>query len=145
MLCTVEHKLSFYPVFLPQFQALLAGKLTFGDVKVEEVAIEDGLDHAGHDGDQVEEALEEVTPEPVEDVEGAVHAQAEQVVGGDGLRLAGLGDHEELRQDCHRLQVDGEGPQDLQADALELVAVLRRARAVKRWTVSLKTSTSSII
>ena len=31
----------------------------------------------------------------------------------DGLRLARLTDHEELRQDGDRLQVDGERPQDL--------------------------------
>lgn len=96
----------------------LLERLTFGDVQVEEVAVEDGLDHTGHNGDQVEEAFEVVTPEPVEDVEGPIHAQAEQVVGGDGLSLASLTDHKELRQDCHRLQVDGEGPQDLQAEAL---------------------------
>ena len=34
-------------------------------------------------------------------------------MGGDGLRLARLADHEELGQDGHRLQVDGERPQDL--------------------------------
>lgn len=39
-------------------------------------------------------------------------------MGGDGLSLASLTDHEELRQDRHRLQVDGERPQDLMADTL---------------------------
>jgi hypothetical protein len=34
-------------------------------------------------------------------------------VGGNGLCLARLADHEQLWQDGHRLQVDGEGPQDL--------------------------------
>ena len=34
-------------------------------------------------------------------------------MGGDGLCLARLADHEELGQDGHRLQVDGERPQDL--------------------------------
>lgn len=93
---------------------------TFGDVKVEEVTVEDGLDHAGHNGDQVEEPFKVVTPDPVEDVERPIQAQAEQVVGGDGLSLASLTDHEELRQDRHRLQVDGERPQDLMADTLTL-------------------------
>lgn len=92
-------------------------KPTFCDIKVEEVTIQDSLHHSGHDGDQIEEAFEIETPDPVEDVEGPVQAQAEQVMSGDGLRLAGLADHEELRKDCHRLQVDGEGPQDLMADA----------------------------
>ena len=87
--------------------------LTFRDVQVEEVAVQDGLDDAGHHGDEVEEALEVEAPDPVDEVQGAVEAQEEQVVRGDGLRLPGLADHEELRQDGHRLQVDGEGPQDL--------------------------------
>lgn len=92
-------------------------KPTFGDIKVEEVTVQDSLDHSGHDGDQIKEAFKVVTPDPVEDVEGPIQAQAEQVVRGDGLRLASLADHEELRQDCHRLQVDGEGPKDLIASA----------------------------
>lgn len=54
-----------------------------------------------------------VTPHPVDYVEGSVEAEEEQVVGGDGLRLASLGDHEELWHYGHRLQEDGEGPQDL--------------------------------
>ena len=86
---------------------------TFGDVEVEEIAVEDRLDQAGHDGNEVKEALEVVAPDPVEEIERAVHAQCEQVVAGDGLRLARLAHHEELRQDGHRLQVDGEGPEDL--------------------------------
>ena len=86
---------------------------TFRDVQVEEVAVQDGLHNAGHHGDEVKEALEVEAPDPVDEVQGAVEAQEEQVVGGDGLCLPGLADHEELRQDGHRLQVDGEGPQDL--------------------------------
>lgn len=54
-----------------------------------------------------------VTPHPVGDVQGSVEAEEEQVVGGDGFRLARLGDHEELRHYGHRLQENGEGPQDL--------------------------------
>ena len=86
---------------------------TFRDVQVEEVTVQDGLDNAGHHSNEVEEALEVEAPDPVDEVQGAVEAQEEQVVGGDGLCLPGLADHEELRQDGHRLQVDGEGPQDL--------------------------------
>lgn len=76
-------------------------KPTFCDIKVEEVTVQDSLHHSSHDGDHIEEAFEIVTPDPVEDVECTVQAQAEQVVCGDGLRLASLADHEELRQDCH--------------------------------------------
>lgn len=92
-------------------------KPTFRDIKIEEVTVQDSLYHSSHDGDHIEEAFEIVTPDPVEDVEGPVQAQTEQVVCGDGLRLASFADHEELRQDCHWLQVDGEGPKDLIASA----------------------------
>lgn len=88
-------------------------KPTFGDIKVEEVTVEDSLDHTGHNGDHIKEAFKVVTPDPVEDIEGPIQTQAEQVVGGNCLCLASLADHEELRQDCHRLQVDGERPEDL--------------------------------
>lgn len=90
---------------------------TFCDVQVEEVAVQDGLDNAGHHGNEVEEALEVEAPDPVDEVQGAVEAQEEQVVGGDGLRLPRLADHEELWQDSHGLKVDGEGPQNLRERA----------------------------
>lgn len=89
-------------------------KPTFGDIKIEEVTVEDSLDHTSHYGNHVKEALKVETPDPVEEVKGPIQPQAEQVVGGDRLSLPGLADHEELRQNCHRLQVDGERPQDLQ-------------------------------
>ena len=54
-----------------------------------------------------------VAPDPVEEIERAVDAQRKQVVARDGLRLTRLAHHEQLRQDGHRLQVDGEGPEDL--------------------------------
>ena len=57
--------------------------------------------------------FEVVSVDPVEDVEGAVGSEGEEIVRGDGLCLARLGDHEELRQDGDRLQVDGERPQHL--------------------------------
>lgn len=94
-------------------QAQLLAFQHFGDIKVEEVTVEDGLDQTGHNGDHVKEAFKVETPDPVEEIEGPIQAQAEQVVGGDRLRLASLADHEELRQDRHRLQVDRECPQDL--------------------------------
>lgn len=87
--------------------------LTFCDIKVEEVTIQDGLDHPSHNSDHVEEALKVEPPDPVEEIEGTVDPQAEQIVGGDGLSLSSLTDQEELRQNGHWLKVDGEGPQDL--------------------------------
>ena len=85
----------------------------FGDVEIEEVAVEDGLDTSGHNSDDVIEAFAIVSEDPVEDVEAAVGAKSKQIVAGDALSLSGLRDHEELGQDGHALQVDGEGPEDL--------------------------------
>ena len=84
-----------------------------GDVEIEEVAVEDGLNTASNDGDDVKESVVVVSPDPVEDVEGAVGAESEEIVAGDGLRLASLAHHEQLGQDGDTLQVDGEGPEDL--------------------------------
>jgi len=89
-----------------------------GDVQVEEVAVQNGLDDAGHDGDEVEEALAVVAVDPVEEVQAAVQAKSEQVVGGDGLCLASFADHEELGKDGDWFQVDGESPQDLESAEL---------------------------
>lgn len=90
-----------------------AAALTFCYIQIEEVAIEDGLHHPGDDGDHVKESLKIEPPYPVDEVEGSVESQEEQVVGGDGLGLTSLADHEQLGQDGHRLQVDRERPQDL--------------------------------
>ena len=102
--------------------------LTPGEVEIEEVAVKDGLHHTGHHGDLVKEALCVVAPHPVGQVEQAVQTQEEQVVGGDRLRLSGVGDHEQLWQDGHRLQVDGEGPQDLGIDRCSYMVKRRRRR-----------------
>jgi len=85
----------------------------FCDVKIEKVAIEDGLDTARENGDQVEESLKVVSVGPVEDVESSVSSECEKVMGGDGFGLSGLADHEQLGQDGDGLQVDGEGPENL--------------------------------
>lgn len=98
---------------------------TFGDIKIEEITVEDSLDHTSHNGDHVKEALKVETPDPIEEIERPVQAQAEQVVGGDRLCLSSLADHEELRKDCHRLQVDGECPQDLMADMVYVPLILK--------------------
>lgn len=86
----------------------------FCDVQVEEVAVQNGLDNASHHSNEVKEALEVEAPDPVDEIQSAVEAQEEQVVGGDGLRLPCFADHEELGKDSHGFQVDGEGPQNLE-------------------------------
>lgn len=71
------------------------------------------MNHSCHDCDHVKEAFEVEPPYPVDEIEGSVEAQEEQVVSGDGLSLPRFTDHEELRENGHRLQVDGKRPQDL--------------------------------
>ena len=61
------------------------------DVKIEEVAVEDGLDTPGNDGDDVVKPLDVVSVDPVHDVEAAVGAESEEIVAGDGLGLVVLG------------------------------------------------------
>lgn len=71
------------------------------------------MNTSSHNGYQVEEAFEVVAVDPVQEVKATVGAESEEVVRSDGLRLTSLADHEQLGQDGHRLQVDGESPQDL--------------------------------
>ena len=85
---------------------------TFGDVEVEKVAVEDRLHDARHHGNPVLKVLAVIAVDPVDNVQSAVRAQGEQVVGCDRLGFARLGHHKQLRQNGYRLQIDGEGPKD---------------------------------
>lgn len=62
--------------------------------------------------------LGKVAVDPVGNVEGAVAAEGKEVVGGDGLGLAGALEHEELGQDGDGLEPDGKGPENLQGGVL---------------------------
>lgn len=83
-------------------------------VEIKEITVQDCLNDACHDGDHVEEAFEVEAPDPIHEIQGAIEAEEEQVVSGDGLGFSGLADHEQLWEDGHGLQVDGERPHDLQ-------------------------------
>lgn len=87
-----------------------------GVVDVEEVAVEDGLDQAGNDGDPVGlvVGLGKVAVNPVGNVKSAIAAEGKEVVSGDGLGLAGALQHEELGQDGDGFEPDGKGPEYLQ-------------------------------
>lgn len=87
--------------------------LTFCNIQIEEVTVEHGLDHAGDDGDEVEEALEVVAPNPVDQVQGTVQTQEEKIVSGDGLCFPSFADHKKLRENSNWFKIDGEGPQYL--------------------------------
>jgi hypothetical protein len=86
-----------------------------GVVDVEKVAVENSLQDAGNDGNPLGlvVGLGGVAVDPVGDVEEAVDAKGEEVVGGDGLGLASALEHEELGEDGDGFEPDGKGPEDL--------------------------------
>lgn len=67
-----------------------AGLPTFGNVQIEKVTVENRLDYAGEDDDQIVVSLGEVPVHPVEQVQRTVAAQRKQVMAGDAFGLAGL-------------------------------------------------------
>ena len=87
---------------------------TFSDIEIEEVTIEYSLYTAGNNCNEVKEALHVEAIDPVQYVQSTVNAKCKQIVAGDCLCFTRLAYHEQLRQNCHRLQVDGKCPQDLQ-------------------------------
>lgn len=48
--------------------------------------------------------------EPVRYVQSSVYSQREEVMRGDGFRFARSLQHEQLWEDCNRLEPDGERP-----------------------------------
>lgn len=73
--------------------------VTFCNVQPEEVAVKCCLDASSYNGNKVVESLKIVAVDPVDDVQGTVGTKCKQVVAGNGLRFAGLGNHKQLRQD----------------------------------------------
>lgn len=81
-------------------------------INVEKVAVQNGLDDAGDNGDPVNLmlGLGDVAVDPVGNIKGAVDSESEQVVGRDGLGLARALQHEQLRENGHGFQPNGKGP-----------------------------------
>lgn len=71
------------------------------------------MDDAAKDSDVIWAGPEQPAIEPVQEVQGSVGPQGEDVVRGHALGLAGALDHEELGQNGHRLEPDTERPQHL--------------------------------
>lgn len=86
-----------------------------GVVDVEEVAVEDGLNQAGNDGNPVDLVLglAEVTPQPVGQIQATVDTEREEVVRCNRLGFASALEHEKLRENGDGFEPDGEGPKDL--------------------------------
>ena len=75
--------------------------LTFSDVEIEEITVQYCLHAASNNSDKVEEAIKVVSVDPVQQVEGPVGTESEQVMAGDCLSRPSLTDHEQLGQDGH--------------------------------------------
>jgi len=83
------------------------------DIEIEEVAVEDSLNTASHDRDGIVGSFVDVSVDPVDDVEGAVGSQSEQIVRRYRFSFPGFRHHEQLGKNRNRLQVDREGPKNL--------------------------------
>lgn len=86
-------------------------------VDIEKVRVEQSLNDTSNDGNRLEGSLEgslgEVSVDPVGNIERSVHAQGKEIVGGDRVRFSRTLQHEQLRQNCDRLQPNRESPKDL--------------------------------
>jgi hypothetical protein len=84
-------------------------------VDVEEVRVKNGLNDTGNHCNWVVETrhIEEVTVNPVGDVQSSVRAKRKEIVGCDCFRFTCSLQHEELREDSDRLEPDGECPENL--------------------------------
>ena len=78
---------------------------TFSDVKVKEIAVEECLNTASHNGNDVVKALRIVSPDPVDNVQRTVRSKSKEVVRSDGLCFTSFGNHKELGHDSHTLQI----------------------------------------
>lgn len=85
---------TFDPFWLSVKKKLAA--LTFCYIQIEEVTVEDGLNHPSDNGNHVKEAFEVEPPYPVDEVKSSVESQEKQVVCGDGLSFTSLTDHKKL-------------------------------------------------
>lgn len=86
----------------------------------EEVRVETSLHQAGNDGDGIDEGLCKIPVNPIGNVERPVCSQRKEVMCGDRFCLSCPLQHEELWQNSDGLEVDGEGPAELE----EVVAVV---------------------
>lgn len=87
-----------------QFQPLTSQHsvtLTFRDIQVKKVAVEDGLYYSRHHSNLIVEVLCVVAPDPVCKVESAIEAQEEKVVCRDSFSFTCFANHEKLWKDSH--------------------------------------------
>ncbi len=72
-------------------------RLTFGDVEVEEVGIEQRLYDTSDDSNGIKVAIVVIAVDPVDQIHGSVQTKRKQIVARDVFSLPGLAHHEQLR------------------------------------------------
>lgn len=84
-------------------------------VDVEEVRVQDGLNHAGNYGNRIIKLgnVIDVSVNPIGNVQRPICTERKEVVSSDRLRFTSSLQHEELRKYSDRLKPDGEGPKYL--------------------------------
>lgn len=96
------------------FQGIRHHHDLLGVVDPEEVRVQDGLHDARNHRDRIEETRRlEISPNPIRNIQRPVNPKCSQIMGRDRLRLAGPLQHEQLWQDCNRLQPYRKSPQYL--------------------------------
>jgi hypothetical protein len=75
---------------------------------------------------RVKVAFSEIAVNPVRNVQRAVCAEREEIMGSNGLRFARSLQHKQLRQNRDGLEPDGEGPQDLNGISSQLYPTVLR-------------------
>lgn len=96
-------------------------------VDVKEISIQNSLDDTCNDGDGVIEPrhLEEISVDPIRDVQCSVRTKCKEVMSCDCFRFASSLKHKELWQDSDWFKPDRERPEDLfPSSALHLIVVL---------------------
>mmetsp|Transcript_20269 Transcript_20269/g.41427 ORF Transcript_20269/g.41427 Transcript_20269/m.41427 type:complete len:207 (+) Transcript_20269:249-869(+) len=105
-----------------QFDGLVHAALLGLVVVVEKIAVQTCLHDACYPDDPLHVVhLSHVPVNPVEQVEPAVRTERKDVVRRQVLHLAKLLQQKELRQDRHRLEIDGERPDYLKGRVVVLV------------------------
>jgi len=82
----------------------------FGNVKIEEITVQDRLNNSSKDRNEVVVRFVGVAVDPVKDVECSISPQRKQVMARDCFSFTGFRYHEQLWKDCKGLKIDTPGP-----------------------------------
>lgn len=88
-----------------------------------EINVKGGLDYSEYNRNRLGWAIVEVqsAPDPIEDVEGAVGTESQEVIRVNNRRNRSLSEQDQLRQYANRLQDNGKGPAELHETPVSLL------------------------